>query len=231
MDKVNCVIVLLFVFLKGNAQTYTIHYKRTANIEYQLRNEKDPAIRQRVSSYLRSNAVNYELVHSEKKSLYYPIKKSEDDNTYLKMNTTSLNSYYKNMIDSTYLTNSSIQGQLFVIRDSLKNYTWDFHEDYKVIIGYNCQKATTSIYNQSFIAYFTKEIPTGNGPSLFGIENATILELDVNAFQVKAFAIYEKKEVQKIEAAFDGVVITQEEYDQKINNFKLEHQMLQLQKN
>lgn len=52
MKKIFIVMILLSVVTTLNAQTYEVTYERKANIEYQLRNEKNQEVRDRVSKHL-----------------------------------------------------------------------------------------------------------------------------------------------------------------------------------
>jgi GLPGLI family protein len=63
---------------------------------------------------------------------------------------------------------------------------WEITEEYKKIIGYSCQKATTIHTNpngtqRKVVAWFTSEIPIPTGPYMYVGLPGLILEIDIHS--------------------------------------------------
>lgn len=56
--------------------------------------------------------------------------------------------------------------KLYRYEDVLPKITWSMGEEMKNILGYNCQKATGSLYGREWIVWFTMDIPVSDGPWL-----------------------------------------------------------------
>ena len=67
--------------------------------------------------------------------------------------------------DSIYLR--TFPGNL--IKEKMTN-EFTIFEEYKTILNFKCQKATTKIYDREFVVWFTAEIPVNDGPwKFFGL--------------------------------------------------------------
>lgn len=71
--------------------------------------------------------------------------------------------YNKNKIYKGY----KISGNSFVVSDSLRLLNWQITNEFKNILDYECQAATTKFRGREYIAYFTSEIPLSEGPFKF----------------------------------------------------------------
>ena len=58
--------------------------------------------------------------------------------------------------------------QPFIYEEALSKQTWKISREKRKILGYTCQKATTSFLGRNYTAWFTKDIPVQNGPWKFG---------------------------------------------------------------
>lgn len=56
----------------------------------------------------------------------------------------------------------------FLYEEELPKQTWTVCDEKQEILGYPCQKATTSFLGRDYTAWFTTEIPIANGPWKFG---------------------------------------------------------------
>lgn len=56
-------------------------------------------------------------------------------------------------------------------------FDWQIHQDKKEVLGYNCQKATTSWAGRQWTAWFALEVPIPEGPYKFGGLPGLILEI------------------------------------------------------
>lgn len=64
----------------------------------------------------------------------------------------------------------------FVYPDELHPQSWMLANEYKEILGYPCQKATTSFRGRDYIAWVATDIPVSDGPWLLGGVPGLILE-------------------------------------------------------
>ena len=64
----------------------------------------------------------------------------------------------------------------FVYPDELHPQSWTLASEYKEILGYPCQKATTSFRGRNYIAWVATDIPVSDGPWLLGGVPGLILE-------------------------------------------------------
>ena len=58
--------------------------------------------------------------------------------------------------------------QPYIYEEALSKQTWKISREKRKILGYTCQKATTSFLGRNYTAWFTKDIPVQNGPWKFG---------------------------------------------------------------
>lgn len=73
---------------------------------------------------------------------------------------------YKNQpINGKYLHYDK-NTKLFRYEDELPKIAWETGEEVKSILGYQCQKATGSLYGREWTVWFTMDIPVSDGPWL-----------------------------------------------------------------
>jgi GLPGLI family protein len=65
----------------------------------------------------------------------------------------------------------------FLYSDDYCNFNWEIHADKKIILGYSCQKATTTFRGRTWEAWFTTDIPVSDGPWKFCGLSGLILEV------------------------------------------------------
>lgn len=107
-------------------------------------------------------------------------KKTTTDYTYIDEHTTGKNIHQKyiNTISSEYYFNLKKQTficletafekktfQPYIYKDSIAGkMRWQLENDFKMISGYRCQKATTSFRGRNYTAWFSPKIPLPYGP-------------------------------------------------------------------
>ena len=72
---------------------------------------------------------------------------------------------------------SSMLHDNYLYEEDLPILSWKISDGKQTIMSYSCQKATVSFRGRDFIAWFTTEIPTNNGPWKFGGLPGLILRL------------------------------------------------------
>lgn len=74
--------------------------------------------------------------------------------------------------------------------ESLSKQKFEILDETKMILGYKCQKAQTSINSNTIEVYFTKDLNVKGGPSILGSDLGLVLEFTRNGnFEIKATQI------------------------------------------
>lgn len=116
----------------------------------------------------------------------------------------------------------------FFVKDSMNIFDWKLVNDFKTIIGYNCQKATTYYRGRNYIAYFTTEIPFHTGPwkfcglpglilEAYSIDN--VFKISANKMQIKNSDFIIKNPFSKKSKKFISWDEFIYEYNKKYNEF------------
>jgi len=105
----------------------------------------------------------------------------------------SENIVYKNFANNKYSAQKDILEASYIIEDSISNFKWKIHDEIRVIAGFTCRKATTTV-NDSIVvvAFYTDEIAVSSGPESFGGLPGMILGLAIPRLYTTWFA-YEFK--------------------------------------
>ena len=74
---------------------------------------------------------------------------------------------YKKPASNKIYHYEEISGVMYKYDEALPLYTWKILPDKAVLAGYTCQKATTNFAGRTFEAWFTREVPVGEGPYKF----------------------------------------------------------------
>jgi GLPGLI family protein len=90
------------------------------------------------------------------------------------------NVVYKNYADNKLVAQKQMFEKLVLLQDSLPKTEWKLMNEYKMIAGYNCRKATTIMFDSVYIiAFYTDAIYTSSGPESFNGLPGMILGLHV----------------------------------------------------
>ena len=229
MKKLTSSFILFFITISIYSQTMKIIYEERANIDYQLRNEKDEETRKRVASFLSKPTV-YILIIKNDESQYIlannvpdtkenqSIEDEISNNKVMKLGTSNTG-LYKNHSTGSFMNEADIFGKKVIIKDSIINFNWEITDETKTIGNFVCKKATAVYNNNKINAWFTDKIPVSEGPYIYGGLPGLIIELDNGP---KIFAVT-KIEQTKEDFKFyipptNGKTITQKEYDKKLND-------------
>lgn len=212
-------VLLLIVLTTLNAQTYEVTYERKANIEYQLRNEKNQAVRDRVSKHLAKNTAKFKLISFGEISNYSKLTQKKTD-TYKSRSAGNAGSVYKYKEQNQLLKEVSLNGSYFLINDSLPNYNWKGTGKLKKILGYSCKQIKTIVDGVTYNAWYTSEISINDGPDVFWINKGLILEIDTKKSIIKAVNINHKNESHNFKTPLKGEEISLKTYTQKVNEYK-----------
>ncbi|MVO10048.1 GLPGLI family protein [Flavobacterium sp. TP390] len=116
------------------------------------------------SRYVKNRVVNGNLETNYKNS----IKEMEDnDNSkknHIKGDSIGYVIIKKIQKDSIYMRMIDSKGHYCMIPRKLVKFDYTIFDEYKEILGYNCQKAIFSYEERNFEIWFTSEIPINDGP-------------------------------------------------------------------
>jgi GLPGLI family protein len=151
---------------------------------------------------------------------------------------------YKNVKAKNYTKAEEIYGKKFLIQDSLKTIAWTITKETKMIGKYLCIKATSSKMIDDFdgnfekkqkqkeiqiTAWYTPEIPVGNGPDFFEGLPGLIMELHEDKMHYVCIKIIlNPKDKDLITKPTKGTKTTQTEFD-TIKKKKAKEMMEQFQ--
>lgn len=149
---------------------------------------------------------------------------------------------FKNTKSKTYTKEQDLMGKIFLIKDSLELFEWEFKDESKIIGQHLCFKATakrmvpnvdnfrfgpgnrnndeTEIKKDSLkeievVAWYTPDIPVSNGPDDFWGLPGLILEINADKTQIVCTKIViNPKEKFEIKEPKKGQEVTQKEYDE-----------------
>lgn len=183
--KKKLTIIILFFSTLSLCQSYDITYNmvQKANV-YNITTN--------VKCYLYGNKFSsvYEEDFELKKNTV--IKKNDegivDDKEIISLNKNPI--YFKDFIGKKVYYQDQIKFNEFNVIDVLDSIEWKIEKETKVILDYQCQKATCKYKGRDFVVFFTNEIPVNDGPwKLTGLPGL-ILEVNsddkIASFEIKA---------------------------------------------
>jgi GLPGLI family protein len=138
----------------------------------------------------------FQLSYTTQKSLY-KISLEDESPQFTWNKVANSNAVLIDFTNKTYQAEKVIYDKSYRIEDSLPALQWTLLEEYRVIAGYNCRKASTIIMDSIYvIAFYTNEIPVSGGPESFNGLPGMILGLVMPRLNTTYFAT--KNETQLI---------------------------------
>ena len=134
---------------------------------------------------------NYELHYNENESSYKASKVQEEPSgpgsgggsgrgMRMRMGGAADRNVYKNIEDNMLVDSREFMTKPFLIRGTLDEQQWKIADGQKQVLDYLCLKAVYTDSADTYIAWFTPQIPISNGPAEFAGLPGMILELDMN---------------------------------------------------
>lgn len=175
-------LLLAFIFVNSlysqevKKATLGVKYTHSVNLE------DSPGVIQ-LNAFLTSNekVSIYELDFTNEANFLdeevYGEDKDREIKTAIRIRPKSNPVFFKILEDKTINYIQRINMKPFLIKDSVKVFKWNIKDEYKNILGYNCQKAIVDFRGRNYVAYFTLEIPFNAGPWKFSGLPGTILEI------------------------------------------------------
>lgn len=170
--------------LKGQVRTVT--YQKQPNIEYQLRNENRPAVRERVTKRLKQNAKDYILIMDGEQS-YFALNSNKSTGSGLSL--VEVKAYFKDKDLNELLMDINIQDSSYIIKDKLDLFQISAKDEYKDILGYKCQAFEAKFQKEIYTFWVTDNADFIAGPAEFHTSEGAILQVDALSYSYVATSI------------------------------------------
>jgi len=194
--KIIMIFTLIFASIICKSQkSFSTEYEARYTLDYKLiKSEKESRLTTFIllmnnkESYFKSMNVYVG------DSLMYYKKIKENENS---LNNLKYTSEYPENIGTTlgkiYVTSPISEG--FAAYEESNNINWKLVNEFKTIGNAKCQKAITTKYGRSWIAYFNPKIPLNFGPYKFNKLPGLIVELydDKDEFHYKLYKFKKRK--------------------------------------
>lgn len=190
----NILIVFTILFAQntfGQAviiEKVKIEFDRQVNVWAGLSGDFADRIKQNTPQY-RSTLFNFES--DGNKSLYspMPVKDEATGRGFFMSGTASDNIVYSDFQNDQSVSLKNVFEKTYLIEDSLRHANWKITNDFRVIAGFNCRRATTVIMDSVFVvAFYSDEIMIPGGPESFNGLPGMILGLVINRLHTTWYA-------------------------------------------
>ena len=174
-------IMLIFFYACSYSQTIRVDFVENRIVSKE-RLEQTPefaraeVLKKKQFSLLNSNGISlYTFVSSEKvdtlktetQEVVSGDAKEITESTYKIAIDKTEDFYYKDFADNSIIFRMFNGGTNFDGRDKLINWNWIITNETQKMNGFTCKKAISNSYGTQFIAWFTEDIPIGDGPEKF----------------------------------------------------------------
>ncbi len=96
--------------------------------------------------------------------------------------------YYTDLISRKIFKHHLLKKNHYLIEEDIFPIEWSLYNEYKSLMGYNCQKAVGKFRGRKYVAWFAADIPIGLGPwKLNGLPGLILQANDTNN-QINFFA-------------------------------------------
>lgn len=131
----------------------------------------------------------FDLVFTEKKTLYKPGKETEVEKTGFFESPAMENVVYNDLASQSTVSQKKFYDSEFLLSDSTKVSKWKFEPETRTIAGFECKKAITRICDSVVVvAFYTDQIITPGGPESFNGLPGMILGLAIPRLYTTWFA-------------------------------------------
>ncbi len=222
MKKIFLFVTMAQIFFASysTGQVLKVEYSEKMNVSEQLKNIEDPAIRQIVMQKIGA-AKTYELINQAGISIY---QKAENKELELESNVQVIGGtgdiVYMNHGKNEFITQTNFLNRNFLIKDKIEKFNWKLTDETKKIGEYQCKKATATIDNNIRTAWYSEEIPSNAGPSVYGGLPGLILEIKAGNKIITATKISFIKEKIEIKPPTKGKIVTRDKFN-KIKEEKI----------
>lgn len=132
----------------------------------------------------------FELFFNESSSVYKPAPDGITESKMMMGNAPAdRNAVYSNFATDTCIAEKKVFEKTYLIKDTLREYTWKITEEFRKIAGFNCRRAETIIMDSIYvIAFYTDGIITPSGPESFNGLPGMILGIVMPRLNMTYFA-------------------------------------------
>jgi GLPGLI family protein len=137
----------------------------------------------------------------------------------------SRSSYIERVVNQTFKnlkTNTlwSLEFREFIIEEKMNLFNWEFFPETKIILDYNCRKATCEFRGRYYIAWYTTDLPFRAAPwKICGLPGVVLkLVVDDDYYVLNAIDLKVKDSHEKIETPFKGK--KNMTWDEHVNTYK-----------
>ncbi|WP_052466995.1 GLPGLI family protein [Psychroserpens damuponensis] len=187
--KLTQLIFILSIFLLGNEKEDIL----IAEYSYSIKMEELPT----------ATVVNSTLIASKTKSVYemdfvgdsnFLEEREGRQGKILSIKPKNNPYIYKDLLSNNFYSIERVGMKPFLVEDNIKIFDWKLENEFKDILNYKCQKATTFYRGRNYVAYFSSQIPFNNGPWKFAGLPGLIMEvkstdgvfqLEINKLSIK----------------------------------------------
>lgn len=125
-----------------------------------------------VTNYLKENGQfatsEFTLQFNQQKSLYTPIKKDKKQMMIDLDAFSGQNIVYNDFKYRTAVSQRSLEGDQFIIHDSIRKFVWKATDEFRDIAGFKCRRANGLMFDSMYVvAFYTDQIVPKVGPESF----------------------------------------------------------------
>lgn len=192
------------------AQNVECKYISSTVIPEDVKNIEDINIRNAVINQLSNRKQLFSLKFSNGKYLFEAIPDNQNNSNIMSIGVSSI--IYMDINKDMAISQESILDRTFLIKETIKKYSWDITTETKEILGKSCTKAILKD-NSSIVAWFTTEIPVSFGPMGYYGLPGLILQMKTENKDYLIQNVTLPKENLLIEPPTKGKEITREEFE------------------
>jgi GLPGLI family protein len=160
MKKITITLILLLIFSTSNAQKdfqgMAVYESKTSTSEFKSRmasnKEMTPDMQKMIEERMKKMFEKTFTLNFDKQASIYKEEEKLDapgqSGGGMRVMSSMMGgggTYYKNVKEKSYIVDKEFMGKEFLIKDSLKIYSWKMEGETRQIGGYTCYKATTVI--------------------------------------------------------------------------------------
>lgn len=194
LKKIRKIIFTVLLFFTAEYSFAQAQFISKGIIKFEKRTNMWADLDKRYADQIKKSTPEYQMDYfnyefDKNKSIYAPAPESNSKPSSLLGMPATDNEVYSDYTANKYIAQKNVFEKTFLIVDSLRNATWKITNDFRVIAGFNCRKATTVIMDSIFIvAFYTDQIMIPGGPESFNGLPGMILGLVINRLHTTWYA-------------------------------------------
>jgi GLPGLI family protein len=150
----------------------TIVFERKVNMHKQFEDRSGDWAEMIKKQMPKYQLTNFDLHFDGPISIYKKSKKQPEQPTnnmrFFGGDDDEKNIVYKNYDSNKFISQQQVFEKLILLQDSLPRTKWHVTNEFRQFAGYNCRKATTTMFDSVYIiAYYTEALASSSGPQSF----------------------------------------------------------------